>query len=107
MLSKIHAAFSPEEMLPVIVGPRNEGSTEGGLINFAGRARENVTRYRKFRPERPLIETPSCETGLKRASPGSGFLGRGSWCVRECKRILHQGSGLWLSEWDFSHSVAS
>ena len=65
MLSKIHAAFSPEEMLPVIVGLRNEGSMEARFIQFAGRARENVTRYRKFRAEEPLINTPSCETGLK------------------------------------------
>jgi radical SAM family RiPP maturation amino acid epimerase len=64
MLSKIHAAFSPEEMLPVLVGLRNEGSTEARFIKFAGRARENVTRYRKFRPEGPLISTPACETGL-------------------------------------------
>ncbi|HTD58618.1 MAG TPA: radical SAM family RiPP maturation amino acid epimerase [Solirubrobacteraceae bacterium] len=65
MLSKVHSAFSPEEMLPVIVGLRYEGSMEAALISFAGRARENVTRYRKFRPQGPLIETPSCETGFK------------------------------------------
>jgi hypothetical protein len=48
MLSKIRAAFSPEGMLPIIVGLRNDGSTSARLMRFAGRALENVTKYHKF-----------------------------------------------------------
>ncbi|WP_271565246.1 radical SAM family RiPP maturation amino acid epimerase [Bradyrhizobium sp. CCBAU 11386] len=64
-LAKIHAVFSPEETLPVLFGLRNEGATDARSLNFAGRARDNVAKYRKYQPERPVISTPSCESGFK------------------------------------------
>jgi hypothetical protein len=63
MLSKIHAAFSPEELLLVTVSPRNEGSSGARMMIFAGRAQQNVTTYRKYRPD-VLMNTPSCESGF-------------------------------------------
>ena len=65
MLNKIHAAFTPEELLPVSINFRNEGSIEAKLLTFAGRARERAKTYRKYRPGDPVINTPSCETGFK------------------------------------------
>ncbi|TFV49238.1 radical SAM family RiPP maturation amino acid epimerase [Bradyrhizobium niftali] len=64
-LAKIHAAFSPEETLPVLFGLRNEGATDARYVNFAGRARDNVAKYRKYQPGPPVISTPSCESGFK------------------------------------------
>lgn len=65
MLDKIHAAFTPEEMLYVRIDPRNAGSLSARQIHFAGRARERADMYRKHVPGDPLISTPSCETGFK------------------------------------------
>jgi radical SAM family RiPP maturation amino acid epimerase len=63
MLSKIHAAFSPEELLLVTVSPRNEGSSGARTMIFAGRAQQNVATYRKYRSDQ-LMNTPSCESGF-------------------------------------------
>ncbi len=63
MLNKIHAAFTPEEMLLVDMAPRNEGSARSQM-NFAGRAREHVATYRRHHPGEPLIDTPSCRSGF-------------------------------------------
>jgi len=64
MLNKIHAAFTPEELLLVDVSPRNEGSVEGQQMNFAGRAREDVKKYQRYHAGEPLINTPSCRSGF-------------------------------------------
>jgi radical SAM family RiPP maturation amino acid epimerase len=64
MLNKIHTAFTPEEMLLVDVAPRNEGSTQSHLMNFAGRAREHIKTYQRHHSGEPLIDTPSCRSGF-------------------------------------------
>ena len=64
-LAKIHTAFSPGETLHVLFGLRNEGATDARYVNFAGRARDDVARYRKYQPGSPVISTPSCESGFK------------------------------------------
>lgn len=65
MLNKIHAAFTPEELLLVQIGLRNEGSIESRFLHFAGRARERLTTYRRHVPGDPHVDTPSCESGFK------------------------------------------
>jgi len=64
ILNKIHAAFSPEELLLVDVSPRNEGSTESHHLNFAGRAREHVKTYQRHQPGEPRLDTSSCRSGF-------------------------------------------
>jgi radical SAM family RiPP maturation amino acid epimerase len=64
MLNRIHQAFTPEELLLVILGFRNEGSLSGNRLHLAGRARENSAKYRKFRPDEPLLATPTCVSGF-------------------------------------------
>jgi radical SAM family RiPP maturation amino acid epimerase len=65
MLNKIHAAFTPEELLLTRVSFRNEGSLEAKQLYFSGRARERAKTYEKYRPDDPIVDTSSCETGFR------------------------------------------